>query len=148
MVKSSILGISYIGFYVVFAVAGSVAFVNLALLRLFATRRPSDRGKITTPPDIEAINNLTLLGEIPNVEHDGIQDLFDRRSIISEAYFNAAAALSLSTKHGAPRSILVTSTKAGEGKSTTALGLAIGLAANGKHILLIDADMRRPSQHS
>jgi protein-tyrosine kinase len=47
-----------------------------------------------------------------------------------------------------PRSILVTSTASGEGKTFTAANLAISIALNvNRHVLLIDADMRRPQLH-
>ena len=47
-----------------------------------------------------------------------------------------------------PRSILVTSTAPGEGKTFTAANLAISIALNiNKHVLLIDADLRRPQLH-
>ena len=50
---------------------------------------------------------------------------------------------------GAPvRTILVTSATRGEGKSTIASNLAVALAQRGSKVLLIDADMRRPSQHN
>ncbi|UBF27183.1 polysaccharide biosynthesis tyrosine autokinase [Kovacikia minuta CCNUW1] len=45
------------------------------------------------------------------------------------------------------RSLVVTSALAGEGKSTLALGLAISAARSNKRVLLIDADLRRPSLH-
>jgi polysaccharide biosynthesis transport protein len=45
------------------------------------------------------------------------------------------------------RSLLVTSTAPGEGKSTTAVYLAVSNAAQGHATLLVDADMRRPSLH-
>jgi succinoglycan biosynthesis transport protein ExoP len=46
-----------------------------------------------------------------------------------------------------PSSILFTSTKAQEGKSTTALGLAHAFAQAGARVLLVDGDLRRPSLH-
>jgi protein-tyrosine kinase len=47
-----------------------------------------------------------------------------------------------------PRSILVTSTAPGEGKTFTAANLAISIALNiNKHVLLLDADLRRPQMH-
>jgi capsular exopolysaccharide synthesis family protein len=47
-----------------------------------------------------------------------------------------------------PRSILVTSTAPGEGKTFTAANLAISIALNiNRHVLLIDADLRRPQLH-
>lgn len=45
------------------------------------------------------------------------------------------------------RSLVMTSSLAGEGKSTLALGLAISAARLHKRVLLIDADLRRPSLH-
>jgi capsular exopolysaccharide synthesis family protein len=47
----------------------------------------------------------------------------------------------------APRSLLITSSRQGEGKSTTALALAADFASIGLKVLLIDADLRRPSLH-
>jgi succinoglycan biosynthesis transport protein ExoP len=45
------------------------------------------------------------------------------------------------------RSLLVTSAGSGEGKSTTAANLAVSFAQLGRHVLLVDADLRRPSLH-
>jgi succinoglycan biosynthesis transport protein ExoP len=44
-----------------------------------------------------------------------------------------------------PRSLVITSAVPGEGKSTTALNLAVSLAYAGSRVLLVDADLRRPS---
>jgi polysaccharide biosynthesis transport protein len=53
----------------------------------------------------------------------------------------------LSTPDSPLKSIVVTSALAGEGKSTLALGLAISAARLHQRVLLIDADLRRPSLH-
>lgn len=66
------------------------------------------------------------------------------RSTIAEEYRGLRTALLLSTAAGAPRTLLVTSSDPGEGKTTTATNLAISLAQTGKKILIVDADMRRP----
>src|SRR5207237_10911327 len=51
----------------------------------------------------------------------------------------------LSTAVHPPRSLLITSTQAGEGKTTIATNLAISLAQLGQRVLLVDADLRFPS---
>lgn len=75
------------------------------------------------------------------------KELLDSKSELSEAYFSVLAAIQFSTTHGAPKTMSVTSSQPGEGKSTTALALARALASVGTRVLLIDADMRNPSLH-
>ena len=55
--------------------------------------------------------------------------------------------LGFSTDHGVPRSLVVTSTRPGEGKSTTSYALAQSLARTGRRVILVDGDMRSPSIH-
>jgi succinoglycan biosynthesis transport protein ExoP len=67
-------------------------------------------------------------------------------SIEADAYRNLRASLiGSSAQHGAIVTLLVTSAKAGEGKSTTALNLAATCARAGERTLLLDVDLRRPS---
>jgi polysaccharide biosynthesis transport protein len=73
--------------------------------------------------------------------------LKDPQSPVSEAYRSLATALQFSTEEGLPRSIAITSAGAGEGKSSTAVALARHFANLGSKVLLIDADLRRPSLH-
>lgn len=63
---------------------------------------------------------------------------------ISEAYRALRTSILLSTAHRAPQVLLVTSSQPGEGKTVTALNLAVTMAQKGGRVLLIDADMRRP----
>lgn len=102
---------------------------------------------IKTPDDVGTKLGLASLGVIPGVGK-GIavrEQLEDPRSQVSEAYQSVRTALQFSTDHGVPRSLLVTSTRASEGKSSTALALAQTLASLGASVLLIDADLRKPT---
>jgi capsular exopolysaccharide synthesis family protein len=67
-------------------------------------------------------------------------------SVEADAYRNLRASLiGSSARHGPIVTLLVTSAKAGEGKSTTALNLAATCARAGERTLLLDVDLRRPS---
>ena len=58
------------------------------------------------------------------------------------------AKLEFTQQRGAPaRTVVVTSATSEEGKSTVAASLALTLARAGKHVICVDADMRRPSLH-
>jgi succinoglycan biosynthesis transport protein ExoP len=106
------------------------------------------------PDEVERVLGVPLMGVIPVGErkrgetHSFAFDVHvDPRSTLAEAYRSVRTALQFSTSDGAPDRLLVTSTTRDEGKSTTALALAINFAQMGHHVLLIDADMRNPSLH-
>src|SRR6266567_2756914 len=65
-------------------------------------------------------------------------------SALAESFRTLLTSVVLSTAPRPPQALLITSTAAGEGKSTTALNLAIALAQRGDSTLIIDADLRRP----
>lgn len=71
----------------------------------------------------------------------------DPHSHFAEAYRSARTALQFTTSEGAPKILLITSAEPGEGKSTSAISLAIIFARMGQPTLLIDADLRKPSVH-
>ncbi len=105
--------------------------------------------RVRAPEEMEQISGLATLGIIPcaEEEHPG-EALTDPRSAMSEAYRSFATALQFSTESGLPRSIAVTSAGPGEGKSTTVLALARHFAQMGLKVLLVDADLRKPSLHA
>jgi len=71
-----------------------------------------------------------------------------RRSALAEGFGNLRTSVLFSGGSDlAARSLLVTSVQAGEGKTMVSMNLAISLAKLGRRVLLIDADMRRPSLH-
>lgn len=76
------------------------------------------------------------------IDMDGYQ-----HSALSEAFGSLRTSVLLSTADRPPRSLLISSSQPGEGKTTIALNLAISLAQLGQRVLLVDADMRRPCVH-
>ena len=112
--------------------------------------------RIHTPEEMERVTQLPVFGAVPLARDqrglEGRRDLSleafnNMRSDVSEAYRSVRTALQFSTAEGAPKVLMITSTGAGEGKSTTSLNLAINFAQIGRNVLLIDADLRNPSLH-
>src|SRR5689334_17280817 len=77
-------------------------------------------------------------------KHEELLINVDSRSPLAEAYRHLRTSVLLSTAGHAPKSLLVTSSLPGEGKTTTAVNTAISLAQTGANVIIIDADMRRP----
>lgn len=104
---------------------------------------------IADPSEVQKLLGLPLLGTVPKVAPSETpqEALLDRKSELVDAYIAVQTNLGFTTEHGVPRSFSVTSTRPAEGKSTTALSLATMLSRTGKHVILIDGDMRSPSIH-
>ncbi|MEM6898900.1 MAG: polysaccharide biosynthesis tyrosine autokinase [Pseudomonadota bacterium] len=103
---------------------------------------------IKSPEDVRSKLNLPCIGVIPKApkKTDLVKQVTDQpKSQYSEAFATAQAALEFSTSEGLPRSMLITSTRPGEGKTSTTASLAMSFARSGKNTLIIDADMRKPS---
>lgn len=72
---------------------------------------------------------------------------FDPKSAISEQYRTIRTNIQFSSIDKDIRSIMVTSSGPEEGKSTTVANMAVVFAQQGKHVLLVDADLRKPTVH-
>lgn len=103
---------------------------------------------IKFPEDVRNKLGLPTIGVIPKIsgKTDIVSEVKDQpKSLVSEAFTAAQTALEFSTVEGLPRSLLITSTRPGEGKTSTTVSLAMAFARSGKQVLIIDADMRKPS---
>jgi polysaccharide biosynthesis transport protein len=118
-------------------------FAAAALIALFEILDDTFK----SPEEIEGQLGLAVLGMIPFAEGNVLASIRGSSTPVAEAFRSFRTALQFSTQQGAPRTIAVTSSRPGEGKSTTALALAINFAQLGMKALLIDADLRNPSQH-
>ena len=71
----------------------------------------------------------------------------DSKSIIAEQFRTIRTNIKFSVPDTQLKTILVTSSTPGEGKSTNAANLGVVFAQEGKKVLIVDADMRRPTLH-
>jgi len=131
-----------------------------AAFALVFVRQSLDRG-IHTTEELEAASGLTLFGAIPDYKHGkcrvrGAKDSFvalrdDPEGPIAEAYRSLRSTLKFVLNSGQGdleiKTLAFTSCTQNEGKSVTNADMALAFAMSGKRVLLVDADMRRPSAH-
>jgi len=107
-----------------------------------------DRG-FRTAPQLEEATGLPVIGQVPSlgsVSNRPPEDyVVDKPlSAYSESLRTVRTAIHFSNVDHPPKTVMVTSSGPGEGKTTFCLSMARSLAAAGNKILLIDADLRRP----
>ncbi len=97
---------------------------------------------IRTPDDVEKYLGVSVLGVIPKLGADGLHN-----RAVREAYQSLRTSLIFSSVNRQRKVILITSTGPQEGKSSTVSNLARSLAAAGDRVIIVDCDLRRPTQH-
>ncbi|UCD57683.1 MAG: polysaccharide biosynthesis tyrosine autokinase, partial [Candidatus Hydrogenedentota bacterium] len=115
---------------------------------------------VKTKEDAESVTGVPVIGYVPEISNDGIAKagngpttplelhlLEDPRSGVAEAFRSIRTALTFSGMNGSLKHFLITSATRGEGKTLTSVNVAIVTAQAGKKVLLVDADMRKPTLH-
>lgn len=126
---------------------GLIAGVGLAFVldRLDRTARDSS--------DVEGALRTTVLGNVPNYGPGGRrQGLImlngaknTRAQRVREAYRRARASLQFLQSSKDLQALMVTSARPGEGKSSTVANIAVAAAQSGSQVVIVSADMRRPT---
>lgn len=123
---------------------GVVLGVGLAVLRDLFDNTVKDQETLGEITGTGVVGALPFDKERP--QHPAIS--FDKdNSAIAEAFRKARTNLQFLSVDNPPRVIVVTSALPNEGKSTTAINIALALAEAEHNVLLVDGDMRRPSLH-
>jgi tyrosine-protein kinase Etk/Wzc len=128
---------------------------GLALSLGIAFLREMMDTSVRSPRDIARVGQMNLLGMVPHEDDDpqtqgvplALAISQAPQSIIAEQFRQVRTRLQHTASLETTRSILVTSPGPGDGKTTVAANLAAGLALNGRRILLVDANFRRPDLH-
>jgi len=121
---------------------------------------------IVTTDQVEKIGLLPVLSYIPLIRAEDMQrgkpaetaagvNPLEQSLLISrpnapaaEAYRALRTAILLSSADDPLRVLLITSPLGGDGKSTITYNLAVAFAQHGRRVLILDADMRKPSAHT
>jgi len=125
---------------------GILVGLALALGTVFTVEFFDDRFR--TENDVISRLGLPVLAAIPNLDDRAMLKNADWvKPLSAEAFYQLVAALRYSSSTP-PRVITFTSPDQGDGKSTVAVNTAISLALMKARVLVIDADLRRPSVHT
>lgn len=117
--------------------------ICLALLQEFLDDR------INSVDEATRVLGLPSLGHVPALSSADAHLLPQMKGLdpASESYRVLRTNIHFATVDAPARTLLITSSNPGEGKTTTAANLAFAMAMDGKKVILVDTDLRRPSMH-
>ena len=107
--------------------------------------------RIKTPDEVKAHLGLPFLGMVPALFGDDVKDPLMNNGVpanFAEAFRAIRTNVLFSSAEEGSKTIVITSTAPGEGKTTVASNIGIALAQASQRVLIVDADMRKPRVHS
>lgn len=125
---------------------GVIVFLGIAVGLSFIDDR------IKSAWDVESFIGANLLGIIPDISNMKDEEKYsllleNKQAPGVEAFLSVYSSIKIHSKLDFPKSILVTSTIPGEGKTLISCNVAGSFARHGKKTLLVDCDLRRPMLH-
>jgi len=102
---------------------------------------------LRTPEDVGKVLGLGFLGSIVRLREPRQVVFGEGKALhqVAESYTRIYSNIKFAAVEGPLHSILVTSARKGEGKSTTLMNLACAIAASGKKVVVVDTDLRNPT---
>ncbi|MBL9215512.1 MAG: polysaccharide biosynthesis tyrosine autokinase [Opitutaceae bacterium] len=125
---------------------GLVVFAGVAIGLSFLDDRIKSAWDVEGFIGAHLLGIVPELGDVPDTEKHSLVNS-NKTSPGSEAFLSVYSAIKIQSKLDFPKSILVTSTIPGEGKTMISCNVAASFARHGKKVLLMDCDMRRPMLH-
>jgi polysaccharide biosynthesis transport protein len=129
---------------------GGIIGLMLAFGIAFAIEYLDDT--LRSPLDVDQVLGIPVMGYIAEMKQPSEENKLHvasyPRSPVAESFRTLRSNIEFTDTEHPPKTILVTSSRPGEGKTTIASNLAVIYAQSGKRVVLVDADLRRPSIHT
>jgi capsular exopolysaccharide synthesis family protein len=105
---------------------------------------------VSTSLELQRATNQIVLGQLPNARNESRSDLFkvmenQPLSALAETLRNLRTSLMMTMSNDSDQIIMLSSSQPEEGKTTITLCLALSLSSQGKKVLVIEGDLRRPT---